>query len=277
MINGYLHNNMERHFYISRIDIERSDIINSKIYYRRGVQVDVIKPHQPIFLADQKGVLHEILIAVKRNVPGFWDAIMKDFITEPKFLNHEDQALYLRHSPQVFASEKRCIIKALSNPRLAKYVPFLFESDDYSVATEFVNGELLEHAIKQQSLNILDRVKVIRQLIEYIYFLHAIGLNHNDYHGRNIIVKPDRRIKVIDYSMAGIKNLELPYQWDDISRVNQYIVRTLTSDITEKIRLLTQKELQNTGNLRDLLRFVPFTEANFYQIYRSVPLKWRSP
>ena len=109
-------------------------IVKSKIYYRRGVQVDLVKTK---FNTDTE--LKEILVAVKRNVEGFWDEGIQDFIPEPTHLNTPGQERHVRHSQEVFANEKQIMFDIVEETFYINiYYPTVFHTMDTTLFYGFM-------------------------------------------------------------------------------------------------------------------------------------------
>lgn len=245
------------------IDSNNIEVIKPLIYNRRGVRVDIIKINNNAEF---------YYYALKQNSPGFWNETIGDFVANPKFINDSKQKLYLRHNSEVFKNEKETMVKARNCPQLKKYIPKVLDTGELSIATEFIPGVLLEEINEAGSLAKKEKNIIISQLLDYVYWLHKVGIYHNDLHGRSIMVNKKSIIKVIDYSMSGKENTKLPDGWDDIGRLNQNIIRTLAGNTIENIRRLTDKELFQHKELSEILKQLPFdkTYPKIFEQYQEL-------
>lgn len=268
--------------YVPSLELSGTKIIEEKLYFRKGIQVDVVQSGVPIFLTDlTTNTFRPALIAVKRNVPGFWNPLSEHDLNQPPYLDEQvyseadiGQLEHPRHDSNTFANEKRMLQLVSSVPQLASFTPLLFNTDDKSVATEFIEGTMLRPALESGELDHNTRLGVAAQIMDYVYYLHQNGIQHNDLHGNNIIIKPDGRITVIDYSMAGLERIG-KLKYSDINELNRFFIKLIhggrpsPKDTKKEIRALTRDELSIFDQFETILRGVPFDDDSFNYAYEQ--------
>lgn len=264
----------ERLLFTPSVDAGNTEVFKEKVYYRKGVQVDIVRPGTPLFLSNYTvGTTAELkptLLAVKKNVPGFWNQETQKFEDLPLFLEDERQDTNPRHSPNVFENERRWLKYLKSLPHLSQYVPLVFDSEPELVVTEFREGRLLEDIIENPEFTTKEREKVAFQLMDFLFYLHTeANIHHNDFHDKSVIIEPDKRIVVFDFGMAGEKLTSQQEKWFDINQLNKTLVRLLTANLREKVRRLETFEIESYPEIQGLLSGVPFTEESFYAAYRE--------
>ncbi|HVT02579.1 MAG TPA: serine/threonine-protein kinase [Thermoanaerobaculia bacterium] len=76
-------------------------------------------------------------------------------------------------------------------------------SDDYCyIATEFVQGETLRRRLRHGRLPVIDALEITQAVAEALAAAHELWIVHRDIKPENIMVRPDHRVKVLDFGVA---------------------------------------------------------------------------
>jgi eukaryotic-like serine/threonine-protein kinase len=77
------------------------------------------------------------------------------------------------------------------------------------LSMEYVDGQSLKELISRHSTLPVERVRAyLREICEGLAAAHAEGVVHRDLKPGNVIVTPDQRVKIIDFGLARIADLE---------------------------------------------------------------------
>ncbi len=99
--------------------------------------------------------------------------------------------------------------RRISHPNVVKIFDVGDDQGHLFLSMEYVHGESLADLIRRHSTLPLDRVRVyLRELCDGLAAAHAEGVIHRDLKPANVIVTPDQRVKLIDFGLARIADLE---------------------------------------------------------------------
>ncbi|KIG12370.1 serine/threonine protein kinase [Enhygromyxa salina] len=77
------------------------------------------------------------------------------------------------------------------------------------LSMEYVEGQSLAQLISRHAVLPLERVRgYVSEICEGLAAAHAQGVIHRDLKPANVIVTPDQRVKIIDFGLARVANLE---------------------------------------------------------------------
>ena len=77
------------------------------------------------------------------------------------------------------------------------------------LSMEYVDGQSLKELIRRHGTLPVERVRdYVKAICEGLAAAHAEGVVHRDLKPGNVIVTPDQRVKIIDFGLARIANLE---------------------------------------------------------------------
>lgn len=106
-----------------------------------------------------------------------------------------------------FQLEARAI-SALNHPNIVTiYDVGNFDGINY-IATEFVEGKTLRELINSKP-KLIDTLKVIIQSCEALAAAHKAGIIHRDIKPENIMVRPDGYVKILDFGLAKLSEINL--------------------------------------------------------------------
>ncbi len=102
-----------------------------------------------------------------------------------------------------FLEEARLAAK-LNHPHLVTIYDVDQEGDRVFMVMEYVPGTTLAHVIRQEApLSLEEALHLMVQACAGVGYVHRSGLVHGDLKPSNLLVTPDRRIKVTDFGIAG--------------------------------------------------------------------------
>lgn len=105
-----------------------------------------------------------------------------------------------------FQLEARAI-SALNHPNIVTiYDVGSFENINY-IATEYVEGKTLREPI-EKGLKVKEVLVIIIQCCEALSAAHSRGIIHRDIKPENIIVRPDGYVKILDFGLAKLSEID---------------------------------------------------------------------
>lgn len=110
-----------------------------------------------------------------------------------------------------FLREAKAIGK-LSHPNIVAVYDVGEDHGTAYIAEEYLEGVSLEEAIEERGLTTRDIVAIGVSIAETLEYAHSKGIVHRDVKPSNIIVFPDKHIKLTDFSIAHIEDPEATVQ-----------------------------------------------------------------
>jgi eukaryotic-like serine/threonine-protein kinase len=81
------------------------------------------------------------------------------------------------------------------------------DGDDF-IAMEYVPGQTLDVLIPRSGLRLQDALSYAVQIAEALTCAHAAGITHRDLKPANVVVTPEGRVKVLDFGLAKLTEIE---------------------------------------------------------------------
>ncbi|MGH0035142.1 MAG: protein kinase domain-containing protein [Myxococcota bacterium] len=107
-----------------------------------------------------------------------------------------------------FRSEARTLAR-LDHPNIAVLHQFDRDGDDWFMVMEYVSGETISTLVQRQGpLPLGDALHVFVQALDGLGYAHERGIVHRDIKGSNLIVRPDGRLKIMDFGIARVVGAE---------------------------------------------------------------------
>ncbi|PRP92789.1 Serine/threonine-protein kinase PknB [Enhygromyxa salina] len=99
--------------------------------------------------------------------------------------------------------------RRISHPNVVKIYDVGEDQGHLFLSMEYVDGQSLKELISRYSVLPLERVRAyLQEICAGLAAAHAQGVIHRDLKPGNVIVTPDQRVKIIDFGLARIANLE---------------------------------------------------------------------
>ena len=115
--------------------------------------------------------------------------LRKDYSNNPEFR-------------QQFRQEAKAAAN-LSHPNIVTLHDFGLDSNQLFIIMEFVPGQDLKSILREQGkMNISESIDLMVQACAGIGYAHRAGLVHCDIKPQNMLVTPDKRLKVVDFGIA---------------------------------------------------------------------------
>ena len=93
-------------------------------------------------------------------------------------------------------------LAALDHPNIVTIYGIEASENDRYLVMELVRGETLRDLIDREELALTTTLEIAHQLATAIAAAHRAGITHRDLKPANIVVRPDGRIKVLDFGLA---------------------------------------------------------------------------
>ena len=110
----------------------------------------------------------------------------------------------LAADPERFARFKReaQVLAALNHPSIGAIHGFEESDGTHALVLELVEGPTLADRIAQGRLPLDEALPIARQIVEALEAAHERGIVHRDLKPANIKLRPDGRVKVLDFGLA---------------------------------------------------------------------------
>jgi serine/threonine protein kinase len=113
-------------------------------------------------------------------------------------------------------NEYQLLLKADSNPYISHVYELNTTASSPYLRMEFINGiSLSKFLLAPGRLDENDIYKIIRQVLEGFALLHGKKIVHGDIHPSNILVTPEKKIRIIDLGLS----IDTSIESDEIVRV----------------------------------------------------------
>lgn len=126
---------------------------------------------------------------------------------------------------QRFEREARAA-SALNNPNIITIHEIGNEGDVHFIAMEFIEGQTLRQRLANGSLPPGEVVTIAIQIAKALSAAHVAGIIHRDIKPENVMVRPDGLVKVLDFGLAKLNEVELA-----VSSVRRAPALTLQTDV----------------------------------------------
>ena len=115
-------------------------------------------------------------------------------VLRPTVTNDPDRLARFQREAQVLA--------ALNHPNIAAIYHLEEIADGPAIVMELVDGETLADRIAREPIPLDEALPIAKQIAEALEAAHEEGIIHRDLKPANIKVRPDGRVKVLDFGLA---------------------------------------------------------------------------
>jgi eukaryotic-like serine/threonine-protein kinase len=102
------------------------------------------------------------------------------------------------------------VLASLNHPNIAQIYGIETSGASQCLVMEFVEGETLEDRIKRGPVPVDETLQMARQIADGLKAAHDKGVTHRDLKPANIRCTPDRRVKVLDFGLAKVREASTP-------------------------------------------------------------------
>src|SRR6266480_4884638 len=108
-----------------------------------------------------------------------------------------------------FQQEARAVV-ALNHPNILTVYEIGEDHSTYYIASELIEGETLRQRLVRGRMEVSEAVDVAIQVASALAAAHEAGIVHRDINPGNIMLRPDRYVKVLDFGIAKLAEQEAP-------------------------------------------------------------------
>src|SRR5437762_10186037 len=108
-----------------------------------------------------------------------------------------------------FQQEARAVV-ALNQPNILTVYEIGEDHSTHYIASELIEGETLRQRLARGRMELSEAVDVGIQVASALAAAHEAGIVHRDINPGNIMLRPDRYVKVLDFGIAKLAEQEAP-------------------------------------------------------------------
>lgn len=118
-------------------------------------------------------------------------------------------ATSLKISDIIRFKNEASIISELVHENIIKFIEFGEWYENYFIISEYIHGKSIEEYISENyKFSIEETINIILQICSGLEIAHAKGIIHRDIKPANVIISTKSNIKIIDFGLSQIKELE---------------------------------------------------------------------
>src|SRR6059058_520395 len=108
-----------------------------------------------------------------------------------------------------FQQEERALV-GLNHPNILTVYEIGEDHSTHYIASELIEGETLRQRLMRGPMQLSEAVEVAIQMASALAAAHEAGIVHRDIKPGNIMLRPDRYVKVLDFGIAKLAEQEAP-------------------------------------------------------------------
>ncbi len=112
------------------------------------------------------------------------------------------------HRLQRFEQEARAVV-ALNHPNILTVYEIGEDQSTHYIASELIEGETLRQRLSSGPMAAEEAVEVAIQVASALVAAHGAGIVHRDIKPENIMLRPDGYVKVLDFGIAKLAEVEV--------------------------------------------------------------------
>jgi serine/threonine protein kinase/TolB-like protein/Tfp pilus assembly protein PilF len=146
----------------------------------------------------------------------------------------QDRSRLLRFKQEARATS------ALNHPNIITIHEIGEVDGRHYIATEFINGETLRRRIERERIELSEAVEITTQVASALSAAHEAGIIHRDIKPENIMVRPDGYVKVLDFGLAKLTELQAANR--DTQVPGAYEISTDTGVVMGTVRYMSPEQ-----------------------------------
>jgi serine/threonine-protein kinase len=129
-----------------------------------------------------------------------------------ELMSGDDRADYIRRFRREAEAAARC-----AHPNIITVYDFALHEGQPFLAMEFVYGQSLRQRLNEASaMSVPEAIWIMLQVLDALSSAHAQGVIHQDIKPANIMVTPDKRVKVGDFGISRLVNTDFTIVSDTV-------------------------------------------------------------
>src|SRR5689334_10897747 len=100
-----------------------------------------------------------------------------------------------------FADEAQAV-SALNHPNIVSIFDVSLETTPPYIVSELVEGDTLQNVMAGRPLPLRKALDIAAQIADGLSAAHQAGIIHRDLKPQNIMIRPDGRVKILDFGLA---------------------------------------------------------------------------
>src|SRR5437867_2356978 len=108
-----------------------------------------------------------------------------------------------------FQQEARAVV-GLNHPNILTVYEIGEDHSVHYIASELIEGETLRERLTRRRMQLNEAVDIAIQVTSALASAHHAGIVHRDIKPENIMLRPDGYVKVLDFGIAKLAELEVP-------------------------------------------------------------------
>src|SRR5262252_4566882 len=113
-----------------------------------------------------------------------------------------------RDRVQRFQQEARAVL-ALNHPNIVTIYEIGELDGRHFIATEWIQGDTLRQRVAAKSISLTEALEIASQAASALAAAHEQGIVHRDIKPENIMLRPDGYVKVLDFGIAKLTQIEV--------------------------------------------------------------------
>ncbi len=187
----------------------------------------------------------------------------------------QNAALNVKTKRREYFNQEFGIMKELTeHPLVCKL--YLFDKKRDLAILEYVKGKTLKELTKNGELQLMEKIVIIKQLIEVMSFVHQKGIIHGDIHANQFLIDYKLNLKLIDFGFSYYYNSKNDKQIIRRGGIHNYLEpENIASNAFVNVNEYTPSLSSEIYRIGVLLYFIvyesyPFESFSWKRLYKLI-------